>query len=129
MVQKEEGQWTRMAEQMDTKFREVLSLMSQANLMRFLPWFPSTATKSGAGPTCPVSEALTAIMQLRADTPVDDTTEELKDTTAPASTSSLACQVGTLPPVLSILDILAARTPVGHPFFTLAFCLKHKKWH
>ena len=32
MVQKQEDQWTRMAEQMDTTFREVLSHMSQCDL-------------------------------------------------------------------------------------------------
>ena len=35
----EEDQWIRMVEQVDTTFREVLSLMSQANLVRLLPWF------------------------------------------------------------------------------------------
>ena len=88
---------------MDTTFREVLSQMSQAN--------------SGAGPTFLVSDALTSI-----------TTSELEGTTAPASTSSPACRVSTMPPVPPASDILAAGTAVGQPFSALALGLKHKKW-
>ena len=69
-----------MAEQMDTTFREVLSQMSQANLARLLPWFLSAAAKSSVGPMHSVSEALTAIMQPRTDTPTDETTPRLKRT-------------------------------------------------
>ena len=43
MVQRQEDQKTRMAEQMDTTFREVLSQMSQADVVRPLPWFLSAA--------------------------------------------------------------------------------------
>ena len=105
-----------MAEQMDTTFRKVLSQVSQADLVRLLPWFLSVTAKSGAGPTCSVSEALTSI-----------TTSELEGTTAPASTRSPACRVST-PPVPPASDILAASTPVGQPFFALTLSLKHKKW-
>ena len=75
MVQGLEDQWSRMAEHMDTTFQDTLFQMSQANLVRLLPWFLSATTKSGAGPTCSVSEALTSV-----------TTSELEGTTAPAST-------------------------------------------
>ena len=81
------------------------------------PWFLSAIAKSGAGPTCSVSEALTPI-----------TTSELEGTTAPVSMSSLTCRVITPPPVLPTLDILASGTPVGQPFFAFALGLKHKKW-
>ena len=116
-----------MAEQMDTTFREVLSQMSQANSVRLLPWFLPTTAKSSAGPVHSVSEALTTIMQPRADTPMDDTTPELKGTTALACTSSPAYWVSTPPPVLPVPDILATGTPVGLPFL-LALSLKHKTW-
>ena len=45
MVQEQEDQdqWTRMAEQMDTTFREVLSQMIQSDVVRLLPWFLSAA--------------------------------------------------------------------------------------
>ena len=61
MFQGQEDQWTRMAEQMDAPFTEVLSQVSQADLMRLLPWFLSATAKSGADPTCSVSKALTSI--------------------------------------------------------------------
>ena len=88
--------------------------MTQANLLRCLPWFLSVM--SGAGPTHSLSKALIVITIL-----------ELKGTTAPASMSSSVHQVSTLPSVLPISDIPAANTPVGHPFFTVALSLKHKK--
>ena len=91
--------------------------MSQAGLVRLLPWFLSATAKSGAGPTCQVSEALTSI-----------TTSELEDTTVLALTSSQAHRVNTLPPVPPASDILAASTPVGQLFFALALGLKCKKW-
>ena len=116
------------AGQMDTTIREVLSQMSQANSVRILPWFLSATAKSGAGPTCSVSEALTTIMQPRVDAPMDNTTPEFKGTTALASTSSPVNQASTWPPVLPVSDNLAAGTLVRYPFFTLALGLKHKKW-
>ena len=54
MVRRQEDQWTMMAEQMDTTFREVLSQMSQADLVRLLPWYLSVTAKSGAALTCSV---------------------------------------------------------------------------
>ena len=100
MVQKQEDQWTSMAKQMDTTFREVLSQMSQVNLVRLLPWFLSATAKSSAGSTCSVSEALTSV-----------TTSELEGTTAPVLMSSPAHRVSTLPPVPPALDIPVASTP------------------
>ena len=117
MVQKQEGQWTRMAKEMYTTFSEVLSQMRQTDLVRLLPLFLSTAAKSSAGPARSVSEALTAV-----------THAELKGTTASVSTSSPACRVSTLPPGLLTLDILTTNTPVGHLFFALTLSLKYKKW-
>ena len=128
MVQKKEDQWTRVVEQMDTTFREVLSKMSQANLVGLLPWFLSTAAKSGVGPACSVSEALTAILHPRVDAPMDDTTLELEDTTVQASMSSPTHPVSTPPPALPTSDIPATGTPVGHLFFALTLSLKYKKW-
>ena len=101
MVQAQEDQWNRMAEQMDTNFREVLSQMSQANLVRLLPQFLSTAAKSIAGPTCSVSEALTSA-----------TTSELEGTAASVSMSSPACGVNSLPPAPPTSDIPGTGTPV-----------------
>ena len=63
LVQGQEDQWSRMAEQMDTTSRGVLSQLSQANSVRLLPWFLSTAAQSGAGPICSVSKALTSELQ------------------------------------------------------------------
>ena len=91
--------------------------MSQANLVRLLPWFLSATAKSGAGPTCLVSEALTSV-----------TTSELEGTTALASISSPAHRVSTQPPVPPTLDIPATGTQVGQLFFTLTLNIKHKKW-
>ena len=116
-AQKKEDQWTRMVQQMHTTLREVLSQKSQINSVRLFPWFLSIDAMPSAGPACSVSEALTAI-----------STPELKVTTASASMSSPAHWVSTQPPVLPVLDILAACTPVGHLFFTLTLGLKHKKW-
>ena len=93
IVQEQEDQLTMMTEQMDTTFREVLSHMNQADSVRLLPWFLSTAAKSGAGPTCSVSEAITSI-----------TTSKLEGTTALASMSSPICRVSTSPPVQSLLQ-------------------------
>ena len=87
-----------MTQQVDTNFREVLSQMSQANLVRLFPWFLSAMASSTAGPLCSVSEAFTTSMQPRVDAPMEDITPELKDTTAPASMSSPACWASTLPP-------------------------------
>ena len=101
---------------MDITFREVLSQMSQADLVRLLPWLLSATAKSRAGPKCSMSEAFTSII-----------TSELGCTTAPALMSSPASSINTLPPVLAALDILAASTPVVQPFFTLTLGLKHKK--
>ena len=50
-----------MAEQIDNTFREVISQMSQANLVTLLPWF---------------------LMHPRVDTPMDNTTWNLGGTTA-----------------------------------------------
>ena len=116
MAQRQEDQWTGKAEQMDTTFREVLSQMSQADLVKFLPWFLSATAKYATGPTCSVSEALTSI-----------TTSELKGTTALASMSSPAHRVSTLLLVPPASNIPAASTPVWQPFFTLALCLKCMK--
>ena len=113
VVQEQEDQWIRMAEQMDTTFREVLPQLSQTYAVRLLPWFLSATAKSGAGPSHSLSEALTAI-----------TTSELQGTTAPASMSSPAHRVSTLPPVLP--QTLALKS--GTNFFALALDLKHKKW-
>ena len=77
--------------------------MSQADLVRLLPWFCSTTAKSGACATHSVSEALTSI-----------TTSELEGTTPLALMSSTVHRINTLPPVPLALDILAAGTPVGH---------------
>ena len=115
MVQWQEDQWTRMAEQMDTTFRKVLSQRSQADLVKLLPWFLSNADISSADPTCSVSEALTSI-----------TMWQFEGTASPASMSSPACRVSTPPPVLFVSDIQAAGTPVWQPFFALAPGLKHK---
>ena len=101
---------------METTFRVVLSQMSQANSVSLLPWFLSAAAKYGPGPACSVSEALTSV-----------TTSEHEGTTAPASMSSPAHRLSTLPPVPPALDITAAGTPVGQPFFTVALGLKHKE--
>ena len=106
-----------MAEQIDTSIREVLSEMSQANSVRLLPWFLSTAAKPGVGSTHSVDEVLTFF-----------TTPKLEETTALASISSTVLRVSTLPPVPLASDIPAARTPVGQLFFTLALGLKCKKW-
>ena len=86
MAKKQENQWARMAEQGDTTFREVLSQVSQANLVRLLPWFLFTTASPGAVPLCSVSETLTTIMQSGADAPVD-TTPEFKGSQVLASTS------------------------------------------
>ena len=80
-------------------------------------WFFSTAGKSGTGPTCSVSEALTSI-----------TTSELEDTTAPALMSSPAHSVSTPTPVPLASVIPAAGIPVGQPFFALTLGLKCKEW-
>ena len=65
--------------------------MSQANSLRLLLWFLSATASSGAGTTCSVSEALTTIMQPRADAPMDNTIPEFQGTAGPASTSGQAC--------------------------------------
>ena len=124
MIQKEEDQWARMAEQVNTTIREVLPQMSQADLVRLLPWFLSIVASSSAGPKCSVSEALAAIMQPRADAPMEDTTPEFEGTTALVSISSPTHWASTLSTlVLPMLDI-----PVRHLFFMLAIGPKHKKW-
>ena len=74
MVQKQEVQQTMIDEQVDTTFKEVLSQMSQADLVRLLPWFLSVTASSHAGPTHSVSEALTTIVQWMPDAPTDGTT-------------------------------------------------------
>ena len=71
MAQKQEGQWARMAAQVDTTFREVLSQMSQANSVRLLHWFLSAAANPSAGPNHSVSEALATVIQPRVDAPAD----------------------------------------------------------
>ena len=96
MLQEQEDQWTRMAEQMDNTFREALSQMSQTDMVKLLPWFFSAIARSGAGPTCSVSEALTAV-----------TTSELQGTTTPLSMRSPAHRVSNLHPVPPASDILA----------------------
>ena len=70
MVQEQEDQQTRLAEEMDTTFREVLSQISQADLVRLFPWFLSTTAKSSTGPICSVSEALTAITTSELEAPL-----------------------------------------------------------
>ena len=65
LARNHEGQQARMAEHMDTAFREVLSQMNQADLVRLLPCFLSIAANPSAGPICSVSEALTTVVQPR----------------------------------------------------------------
>ena len=84
MAKKYEDQWTRMAEQGDTTFREVLSQVSQANLVRLLPWFLFTAANPGAVPIYYMSETLTTVVQPGADASVD-TTPEFKSSQVLAS--------------------------------------------
>ena len=128
LAQNQEDQQAKMAEQVDTTFREVPSQMSQADSVRLLPWFLSTTANPSTGAICSVSEALTTVMQPKADAPTYDTTLEFEGITALASTSSPAHQASTLPPVLPMLDIPATGIPVGHLFLALAIGLKHKKW-
>ena len=87
MAKKQKDQWARIAEQGDTTFREVLSQVSQANLVRLLPWFLFTAANPGAVPICCVSETLTTIMQPGVDAPVD-TSSEFESSQAQASMSN-----------------------------------------
>ena len=54
------------------------------------PWVLSAAANSSGSPICSVSEALTTVVQPRADAPTDDTTPAFEGTTVPASMSSLA---------------------------------------
>ena len=118
-----------MAEQVDTTLREVLSQMSQANLVRLFPWFLSATANPSAGPICSVSEALATVMQPRMDAPADNTTSGFEGYLAPVSMCSPVYQASTPPPlVLPVLDILAAGIPIGLPFFKLAIGPKHKKW-
>ena len=56
LAPKQEDQWAMMAEQGDISFREVLSQVSQANLVRLLPWFLFSAANPGAVPIYSVSE-------------------------------------------------------------------------
>ena len=50
LTQKQEDQWAKVAEQVDTTFREVPSQMSQADSMRLLSWFLSATVNPSAGP-------------------------------------------------------------------------------
>ena len=128
LARNQEDQLAKMAEQVNTTFKEVLSQISQAHLVRLLPWFLSATTSPGAGPVCSVIEALTTVMQPKADASVYNTTWEFKGSTAPASMSSPACQANTPPPPdLPMLDILVACTPIGSPLFKLAISPEHKK--
>ena len=49
-TKEQEDYQARMTKQVDTTFREVLSQMSEANLVRLLPWFLSATANSTAGP-------------------------------------------------------------------------------
>ena len=118
-----------MAEQVDTTFREVLSQMSQADLVRLLPWFLSATANPSAGPICSISEAFTTFMQSRADVPADNTTPGFEGSPAPASMNSPVCQASSLPPpVLLMSDIPAAGIPIGNTIFKLTISPKCKKW-
>ena len=129
MAKKQEEQQARMGEQGDTTFRMVLSHVSQANSVRLLPWFLSTATNPCAVLIHSVSETHTTVMQPGADAPADDTTPEFESSEALESTGSPVCQASTPPPpALPIPDIPATGTPVGFPFFMLTINPKHKKW-
>ena len=78
LAKNHENQWARNTEQVDTTLREILSQMSQADWVRLLPWFLCATAHPGTGPLHYVSEALTTVMQPKADAPVDDTTLEFK---------------------------------------------------
>ena len=75
-AQNQEDQQAKMAERVDTTFREVLSQMSQVDLVRLLNWFLSITANPGTGPVCSVSKALIKVTQPRADASAGDTTPE-----------------------------------------------------
>ena len=102
--------------------------MDQANSVRLLPWFLSTVANPEAGPVHSLREALTTVVHLRMDAPAGNTAPQFKSSQAPPSTSSPVHLVSTLPPLaLPVLDIPAAGTLVGHPFFVLTIDPRHKK--
>ena len=103
---------------MDTTFREVLSQLSQADLVRLLPCFPSASAKPSMDITHMVSETLTTVMQQRVDAPMD-TPPEPEGTTALVFMSSPVCRAITPPQAFPIPDILATGTPAGQPFLHL----------
>ena len=84
MTKEQEDQWARMTRRIDNTFREVLSQVSQADSMRILPWFLSTAANPRTDQVHSVKEALTAVVLSRMDAPVDDTTPEFESSQAPA---------------------------------------------
>ena len=72
-MKKQEDHWARAQEQLDTTFREVLSQVSPADLVRLLIWLLSTADNPCAVLTCSVGEVLAATMQSWAEVPDDVT--------------------------------------------------------
>ena len=87
MTKEQEDLWARIIKQVDTTFSEVLSQISQAKLVRLLPWFLSATANPGAAPIHSVREALTTVMHSRVDAPVDDTVPKFESSQAPPSMS------------------------------------------
>ena len=122
-----EDQWSSMAEWMDATFKEVLSHMGQADLVRLLPCFLSTVASPCIGPRHPVNKAFTSIMPTGMAATTGSSTMESEDTTTQASPSSLACWASTLSPVLNVFGILAVSTLINHSLFALALGLRSMK--
>ena len=99
--------------------------MNQAIWLWLLPRFISTTANPSTGPVWSVSEALTSVMQPRADAPADNTTPGFKGSLTPAS---MSIPVTWASPVLPMSDIPVVGTPVKQSFFMLTVSLKHKKW-
>ena len=96
----------RMAEEVDATFQEVFPETSSTDLFRLLPWCISIVNNPDVIPIHYMSEVLATIMQQEVDAPTATTTPESKDSQAPASMSSPACQTGTPSlPFLPMLDI------------------------
>ena len=121
------------AQAIDTTFREVLSQVGPADLVRLLTCFYSTADNPGTGPTHSLGEVLTAAMQLEAEAFADDTTPVFERSHAPLPVASginkqPTCQAHTPPPpTLPMSDIKASGTLVRFSSLTLIMSTKPMK--